>query len=93
MLKRLLVKKYIKLLILIKGEENLQTKRIFEYLKPRNFKRSLIFETKKQKQHHSSDNFIFFRTIKARDSYPKNFDQYKNIYLIVDLNNSERLLS
>ena len=38
MLKRLLVKKYIKLLILIKGEENLQTKR------------SLIFETKKQKQ-------------------------------------------
>lgn len=53
MLKRLLVKKYIKLLILIKGEENLQTKRIFEYLKPRNFKRSLIFETKKQKQHHS----------------------------------------
>ena len=81
MLKRLLVKKYIKLLILIKGEENLQTKR------------SLIFETKKQKQHHSSDNFILFRTIKARDSYPKNFDQYKNIYLIVDLNNSERLLS
>ena len=41
MLKRLLVKKYIKLLILIKEEENLQTKR------------SLIFETKKQKQHHS----------------------------------------